>query len=372
MRPDEHTVWCDGARWIGGPVFDLCFFFGAAPVSLLAGVLCLFVPSLIVPLWFAWLLLFDGPHLFATWQRTYLDAATRRSEAALLWTSLLWLLPGPVLLGVAWLTGTPDAFLLFLAVAAVWSFHHAVRQLHGILALYQRLGQAAADARKLDGRLLHGVLWCAFALFLLAHPANRAAIGFPAALEPFVPAGVGVLAAALLAASACWCAIVARRWRQGQAIKPGLFAIAVAAGTFLFAFFVIGLREPLLPQAVGPEQVFMVVTIVTGILHGTHYLAIVAVADSRRRTLAGSAASPFGTLARTYAVLVLLSAPYIGINLLRGVSPVASPVLPDSPTAQVFLALYWGLFFHHYWLDQKIWKPSSDARLRAELGLESA
>ena len=28
--------------------------------------------------------------------------------------------------------------------------------------------------------------------------------------------------------------------------------------------------------------------------------------------------------------------------------------------------------YSQYWLDQKIWKPSTDARLRLELGLASA
>ena len=53
-------------------------------------------------------------------------------------------------------------------------------------------------------------------------------------------------------------------------------------------------------------------------------------------------------------------------HLLRGM-PLG--LAPGSTAAQVFLALYWGLFLHHYWLDQKIWRPSTDARLRTELGL---
>lgn len=44
----------------------------------------------------------------------------------------------------------------------------------------------------------------------------------------------------------------------------------------------------------------------------------------------------------------------------------------DSNWAQIFLAIYWGLFCHHFWLDQKIWRPSLDSRLRKEPGLGAA
>ena len=49
------------------------------------------------------------------------------------------------------------------------------------------------------------------------------------------------------------------------------------------------------------------------------------------------------------------------LNLLRGGAPVGPD--PETSLAQFYLAMYWGLFFHHYWLDQKIWKPSRDVQL---------
>jgi hypothetical protein len=57
------------------------------------------------------------------------------------------------------------------------------------------------------------------------------------------------------------------------------------------------------------------------------------------------------------------------VNLARGVSPWASLTEPGSAGARLFLALYWGVFFHHYFLDQKIWRPHADRVVRAELGL---
>jgi len=349
-------------RWIGGPLFDAGFFFGGALAALAAGLAMLAAPASVLPLWFAWLLLIEGPHLCATWQRTYLNAAWRRERPALLWGSLLWLLPGPLLLLVSRISGQAEPFLLFLGAVALWSFHHAVRQHHGILAIYQRLNGAAAGARGADKRLLHGIMWGAFALFLVAHPAN----GIGAALGSYGSAIAVAIASALAAAVLAWAVLLWQRWRQGEALLPGMFGLVVAAGTTLFALLVVGMREPLLAHPLTLEQVFLAAAIVSGTLHGVQYLGIVIATERRSKASAGRRAAPLAA----YAAMVAVSLGYVWLNLARGGAPVGAA--PQSLSAQVFLALYWGLFCHHFWLDQKIWRPSTDARLRAELGLEAA
>ena len=44
------------------------------PAFVLLGVACLAAPAVIAPLWWLWIGLVDGPHLVATFTRTYLDA----------------------------------------------------------------------------------------------------------------------------------------------------------------------------------------------------------------------------------------------------------------------------------------------------------
>lgn len=349
----------DSARWIGGGRFDACFFFGSGVVALAAGLLMLSAPATVLPLWFAWIWLVEGPHLCATWQRTYFDAGFRRERGPLLVTSLLWFLPGPLLLLASWASGRPEPFQLFLGAVALWSFHHAVRQHHGILSIYQRIRQVGAAARKFDSRMLHGVLWAAFALFLLAHPANRQLIGAAALPQPVFTA----LGAVLALAMAAWTVVLLVRWRRGGAVAPGVFGLAVAAGSTLFSMFVVGLREPLVANPLTPEHVFMAATLVSGTVHGLQYIGIVVATERRRAVIS---AAPM----KVYIVMLAASLLYVAISVARGGAPVGAA--PDTTAAQVFLALYWGLFCHHFWLDQKIWRPSLDARLRSELGLEAA
>jgi hypothetical protein len=289
----------------------------------------------------------------------------------------LWFLPGPLLLAASWIGGRPEPFLLFLGAAAIWSFHHGIRQHHGVLSIYQRLSGATASARKADSRLLHATLWCGLLLFLLVQPHNRSLLGLPVEASAAEQYAILLLTALLGLGLLVWSAVLVLRSMRGEPVRPGLFALAVAVGTTLFSLFVVGLREPLLAHPLIPEQIFMAATLVSGTLHGVQYLGI-TMATSRRRALfeaePDTSAAMVTRLGRSpllaYGLMAGMSLLYLALNFMRGAAPIWSPVEPGSAVAQGFLALYWGLFMHHFWLDQKIWRPSADARLRAELGLE--
>ncbi len=354
----------DTPRWIGGPRFDACFFFGSGIVALAAGIVMLSAPVTVLPLWFAWIWLVEGPHLCATWQRTYLDAGFRRERGRLLFTSLLWFVPGLALLFATWISGRPEPFLLFLGAVALWAFNHTVRQHQGIMSIYQRLGKVEAAERKFDILLLNGVLWGAFGLFLLAHPTNRELLGIGALPEPVLM----VLGSLLALAMALWAAKLLLRWRRGSPLTASVFGLAVAAGSTLFSLFVIGVREPLLANPLTPEHVFMAATVVSGTVHGLQYIGIVIATERRRASGEQNLAARLGKAPlAAYTVMLVVSLMYVAISVARGGAPVGAA--PDSSSAQLFLAIYWGLFCHHFWLDQYIWRPSSDARLRSELGL---
>src|SRR5688500_3738724 len=136
-------------------------------------------PVLVVPLWWAWLLLLDGPHLFATWMRTYADPEEIRRRPRLYAWSLLLILPGVGAWALCKWTGSTRPFDLFLLSAAFWSFFHVVRQDYGILALYQRHAGADAATRTIDSRFFTWSMWGSYLLFLVAHPWSRRALELP-------------------------------------------------------------------------------------------------------------------------------------------------------------------------------------------------
>jgi hypothetical protein len=361
-----------GHGWISSARYDGVFFFGAALLSISLGVLVLSVPVLLIPLWWLWLGLVDGPHFAATWIRTYLDPHERRTRGPLLLGSLVFWLPGFVALGLNRLLGSPAPFEAFLGFAALWGIHHAVRQHFGIMSIYERLGGASPWARRLDWFFLHGTMWLMFLVYLLFFPWNRTLLGLPAEPSAQEQWAIRALAATSAAVVLGYALLLALRWRRGEAIRPGLFALVVAVGTSAFGYFVVGAFEPLVPNPTNSEQLSFAVVLVGGSLHGLHYLGIIF-ATGRRRY----GRSPENTLAArlgrapwiAYGCLVAVSLLYLVINACRGASPVWAVFPYDSDTARVFLSLYWGGALHHYYLDQKIWHPQRDPVVRRELGL---
>jgi hypothetical protein len=362
-------------RWIVSARFDGVFFFGTALIAVLAGTLVLAAPALIVLAWWLWLGLVDGPHFAATWSRTYLDAHERRTRGPLLLGSLLFFLPGFIALGLNRLLGSPAPFEAYLGLATLWAVHHAIRQHFGIMAIYQRLSGSSPQARRQDWAFLHGALWLLFVVYLLVFPWNRSLLGLSAEPSPPEQWGVRALGASSAAVVLGYAGLLALRWRRGEAIRPGLYALVVAVGTLAFGYFVVGAFEPLIPAPSNPEQLSFAVVIVGGSLHGMQYLGIV-LATQKRRYAESQDTSLAARLGRApllaYGCLVAVSLLYLALNALRGASPHLAVFPYDSDAARAFLALYWGVSLHHYYLDQKIWHPRRDPALRRELGMAEA
>jgi hypothetical protein len=338
----------------------------------LAGTLVLVAPALVVPVWWLWLGLVDGPHFASTWIRTYLDPNERRTRGPLLLGSLVFWLPGFVALGLNRLLGSHAPFDAFLGLSALWGVHHAVRQHFGIMSIYQRLGGASERARSQDWYFLHGTMWLLFVVYLLAFATNRSILGLapePSPRELWVMRALGATSAAVILG---YVGLLVLRWRRGQALKPGLFALLVAVGTSAFSYFVVGAFEPLVPNPSNSEQLSFAVVIVGGTLHGVQYLGIIF-ATGRRRYGASQETSLAARLGRApvlaYGCLVGVSLVYLIVNACRGASPTLAVFPYDSDAARIFLSLYWGGALHHYYLDQKIWHPRRDPVLRRELGM---
>ncbi len=364
-----------GQGWIISARYDGVFFFGTALLAVLLGGLVLAAPALIIPLWWLWLGLVDGPHFAATWTRTYLDRNEWRTRGPLLLGSLVFILPGFVALGMNRLLDSPAPFDAYLGLATLWAVHHAVRQHFGIMSIYQRLAGTSAQARRLDSAFLHGTMWLLFLVYLLVFPWNRTLLGLPAEPSSAEQWAIRALAATSVATILGYALLLVLRWRQGAPLKPGLFALLVVIGTSAFAYFVVGAFEPLVPSPSNPEQLSFAVVLVGGFLHGMQYLGIIF-ATNRRRYREGSDTSLAARLGRApllaYACMLAASLLYLLVNSLRGASPVFSIFPYDSDAARAFLALYWGVSLHHYYLDSKIWHPQRDPALRRELGMADA
>ena len=324
------------SRWIIGPRSDVLWILG----GLLAGYALFFAHQAfridLLAVWFGWMLALDGPHVFATWSRTYL----LREE----WGRR----PGLLLSGLA-LAGLPAVVLLLsrpcfyalLAAVNLWGFWHVVRQHEGLLGLYRRRnGDGPADAR-FDRALLYVALAAPFAALITRHPEARAAIGWTTEVPP--EAALGAVGAVVLVYAV----------RQVRLRRPNVPKL-------LF----LGLLVPFYPLVCTSSSVLTaplmgVVPILT-ISHDLHYHAMVRFYHHNRGT--GGAWHPAAGLA--LGVLLAVLGCTLDSNLAVGAG-----LRSSVPVREACLAVFHGVFLHHYFIDGFIWKPSRDPSVREGLAL---
>lgn len=357
--------------------FDLTWFFGGAALSLLVLGLYFLTGAPIVALWWVWLLAFDGPHIAAAFTRTYLDSEQWRQRPGLLLTSLATFAIGPVFLAATVISGSSDPFLLFLAIATFYGYYHVVRQHYGFVALYNTANRDwEAKSAALDRSTLYIGCWAPYAYFLLTHPKARELMRLPAgtttveALLAYAILTVWVLAMARFVAE--------HLRRDGFRLRnPKTPYLAGTVLLYGLIYFAIARYEPVYSASQGPDQDFLLLSIVIVIFHNVQYVGLVWFHNSNRYTerdghgLAGYVSSAPGIFLG--ACLLFSVAVYFTFACSTGVFPSCQWFTDWSlgPVTwnQIGLCLWWGLAMNHYYLDQKIWRVRGDEELKRSLRL---
>ena len=364
------------AGWLVSRRHDLLSTVGGLGASLVLLGLNLGVGVSGLLLWWGWVLALDGPHLFATLSRTYLDRREWLARRALLLGSLGWFAAGPVCFGVAVLVGQRWPFGLFLAFTNLWAYWHVVRQHYGLMSLYQRKnGDTHPVDRRVDSLTLYGGLLAPFVAFALTHPGARRMLGLgeQAGAEQLVVQAawaVTLAVVALFAARQVW------RWRAGLGVNgPKVLLLAAALGLSALLF---------MPPVVRRVDFLMVAVVVTA-FHNVQYHAIVWFYHRNRYHRPGADKAVFGLAPRISQRFLIYAACGVAFTLLYrslgcgfGVHPGCgafdSKLMLGAGLSLRDLAagFIWGFALHHYYLDQNIWRVSRDAGLTQDLKLSAA
>ncbi len=355
--------------WLVSPAFDVAFFFGGAGLGAGAvlAVLLLGVPVPVV--WWIWLLGFDGPHMMATYSRTYLDNRSWRERPKLLLGTLLAFAIGPLAVLASESAGRDEPFLLFVAVATGYGYYHVIRQHWGFLALYRAKSADRSRAGFLvDKWGLYVGCWAPYVAFLVTHDKTRAMFGFegsapPALAIPFIAAWV-----------ACLSLIVARAVRERTGGAQTVYA-AVVLLLHGAAYFIVARYEPVYSASSGPDEDFLLLTVMQSTFHAAEYIALVYIHNRSRYAASSSGAACWMSASAARFLLVCLgfSIAYLFMASSAGVFPVirsfAGKTIAGLSVNRLALSLWWGLALHHYVVDQRIWRIKEDHELRKHLGL---
>ncbi len=358
-----------------------------------------------VLVWFIWVIVLDTPHFFATYSRTYLDREARQQMKPLLIVSLGIFLVGPLSAILAYTLHAMGAefwrtpWWLFLVGVSLWAYWHVTRQHYGILRLYHRKSNewGTIDA-KIDSWVLYGCLLVPFLAFLARHKGSRRRVG-PSESVPWLPEReVGQ----------SWLGyILDLRWEHHVVLMMLLVVGALLAVFFARQIQKIALGEKiLLPKilflsAVLPLHLYMcysqhllgvgllTFTMIVTIYHDCQYLAIVWFYNEKRyEGDPQKAEKRFGLAAKIsrnfilYLVFAIaaISLPIWGLGCLINRIPVCrtgdpwgeATLLGSDSWIVFYIMLTAGFQMHHYILDQYIWRPSKDKKLREDLSMEEA
>ncbi len=361
-----------------GQRFDLVWFVGGALTGYAMFFLHAGLSLDMLTVWFVWFVLLDSPHFFGTYSRTYLDREQWQERRSLLLGSLaLFLVPPLVLLSSFAMQrlGLPHATAGLVALAAgvnLWAYWHVVRQHYGFMTLYQRKNDDIAPCdRRIDSLLLHIGLLAPFVAFLVRHPETRAVVG----LAPMTNLGAVVTASAIavVVVALVFAARQLQRWRLGLSVNvPKILFLAAVVPLHVS----IGYSEAVLNAPILGFAAFVT------IFHDVQYHAIVWFYQ-RNRYRSGEAAR-FGPAAWvgssfvTFMACALTSGAILGFaGCSLGVQPGCTPLVDTSGMTlfggvslrDLFFGVFLGFLMHHYFLDQFIWRPSRDERLRLDLNL---
>lgn len=368
------------ARWIVSSRFDLAWFFGGAAISLVVLALFFGAHLPIVPLYWIWLLGFDGPHIGAAFTRTYLDREEWRERPGMLLVSLLSFAIGPVFLAANLITGSQEPFLIYLGLATFYAYYHVVRQHYGFLALYKaRNKDSDKTDLQIDRWALYAGCWAPYAWFLLTHPKARVLMH----LSPAGPESLWEKAATLLSLGVWGSAILVFLIRQvlrprGAPRLPQTCYLLVTVLLYSLVYFVIARLEPVYAASAGPDQDFLLISIMVALFHNLQYVGLVWIHNRNRYSEPGGDYGPAAAVSRSPARYLAFCGAFSALIYLSsaastGVFPAIHLGLETrwGPVTfnQIGLCLWWGLAMNHYYLDQKIWRIRGDQRLKKNLGL---
>lgn len=284
-----------------------------------------------------WGILFDGTHVFATYARTYC-AADAQSRAGLPGPGAWCLLavgpafaladyalcePAPSLVGHAGLL-----FGYFLVSAYLWAYYHLIRQHYGLLALYRR--KSNDHASRADAIFLWVGCLYPFARFSLSDA--YASGGLPHVLPAawFETARTCLDTGFLLFLSAA--ALLAVRHCASSRFKlaPKHLLLLIVVGFHMLVFSLL--------------SNLLTITATLTIFHNLQYHRMVWLYERGKKRV------PMGNVYR-YLVIGLAFGVFWYAPRTLGVAMVETDLIRN-----MLLGLGWGIAFHHYFVDARIWR----------------
>ena len=366
------------SNWIIDKHNDLLWFMGAC----ISGYILIYLNlglgiSAVLLTWF-WIMTVDGPHIFGTISRTYLDKQEWITRSSLLIGSLLWFLLGPITVGTGIVFQTRQPFFIFLTFAQVWAYWHVVRQHYGFMVIYQRKnGERSGRENPSDYWIFYTLMCAPFISFVLRHPDARPQLGLGPTLTDIEMIILSIINIIIISAIVFYVAKEYQRYKINSTLN-------LPKTLFLFSCVPLHLLIFMHPYISTEIDIRLFAVFVT-FYHNIQYHGIIWFYNKNRygRDENGKRFGPISRLNRNFYLYYLMGILFTityryshwffaGSNMpfAPGPNQISSLSLGNMfSVSDLAIGFWWGFAFNHYFLDQYIWRFSKDKRLNADLKL---
>lgn len=367
--------------WVKSPGFDLSFVTGGAFFTLAIAALAFAQPTLLPVFFWMWIVLFEGSHFWATFSRTYIDPKFSSENKAVLFGSLVFFAfpAAAVYLDIQQSQisyTTIYGFFIF-----VWSLYHNARQHYGFLSIYAgkaKLGEIAKS--RMVNTLYFSI--CTAQVYFLLNFKLQGAFGIPAFAEMnpslgFLTAKLPILLSGAIFVYFFYLTGAALR-QIGPRVFASVFYIFVCLVFYSTMFYVIAPADSFVQNLSGGETL-MLIAIMNSLFHNIQYHAIVWHYGQKRYAEAGVDKQQYGFAhfvngkTINYMAFALLLGSVFGFIVWNvGDWPSFSGSWESVAASKWAYILFFGIIGHHFYLDQKIWRPSKSKELKTYLGLSNS
>ena len=322
--------------WIINKREDLFWFLGSSLLGYVA-LIAFSAGFSVVSAFILWNLLLDGPHVWSTTSRTYLDKSARQRLRWRLWVLFPLLAIGPVMYGLGFSK-------VFFFVVITWAQYHIAKQHIGFVMLYKRKTGETSDFA-IDKRFLISSLMLPWAIYAAS--------------------GMGLLSFSIARFGLVFClscyAAFAGFFILHQFQKRSKGKVLNEPKLLLFAL-IIPLQWIAFIYAIGRPWGILIAGIATNIGHSFQYLRLTWFHNRNRYE--GQTRATIGLAAFVNRSAVLFFATAVFLHLFVTV------VLSMQVSGEALIAAFAGFNMAHYYLDSIIWRTRSDQELARALRLD--
>ncbi len=343
-------------RWLISRQDDLLYLIGSAAFSyLFMALLFVFKVKPAVVFWL-YVLIFDGPHIFGTFSRTYADPEEWAKRRQLFLGSLLWFVPGPVMVALK----LGDYFDIF---AYVWAYYHLVKQHYGFSVLYKKKNN---DLAKIDNYLDKALIWTGFSLpFVQFLFGPNYPSGF-LRLSDILPSWTPRLA--LAAFGATFAAYLGRQVYKLATRQPVNLPKQLLLASSI-SMHMVTFQLPFAQLGSGLYSLASIVATLT-VYHNVQYDRLIWFHNQNKYQRPNNEGQSFGlaSVLSKNGVRFAIGGLLFGAVYRIPIGQMTQGRWGVSREVGRYIGAFgWGFAFVHYYLDSKIWRVRHDARLNKAL-----